>query len=154
MEYPVEAGETSEANTTKTEAQLENDANENEDSPNQGRVKRKPTHLEDYVANQVEIEEELNLISLAQIEDPLTFEETVKDVKWRQAMNSEIESTEKKTKLGNQLNCHRMPRKLELSGYSRQTSMKLMRLKNIKLDWWPKASHRSMELIIGKCFLQ
>lgn len=59
------------------------------------RIRRKPTYLEDYVTEEAELEEELNLISVAQIEDPITFEDAMKNKKWKQAMDCETESIEK-----------------------------------------------------------
>lgn len=61
--------------------------------------------MDDYVTGEGLSEEEenwqnqMNLMFFTMQDDPTSFEEAQKDVKWRKAMNQEIESIEK-TKLG------------------------------------------------------
>ncbi|CAA7062104.1 unnamed protein product [Microthlaspi erraticum] len=62
----------------------------------EGRIRRPPRHLSDYVAGD-EIEDEEDEVNMVVINssDPSTFEEAEKHLKWREAMDEEIKSIEK-----------------------------------------------------------
>lgn len=83
------------AESTMTAPENDNSLLQDEqtDSPQQGRIIRKPAYLQDY-----ETGEELDVLDIAfltQTKDPTCFEEAVKDTKWRNAMQLEIESIER-----------------------------------------------------------
>ncbi|CAL8115491.1 unnamed protein product [Prunus armeniaca] len=60
-----------------------------------GRVRRPPLYLNDYVSGEGLSEDEAHMAQVVATEDPFHFEEAVRNVKWRQAMDSEINSIEK-----------------------------------------------------------
>lgn len=62
---------------------------------NEGRVRRPPPYLYDYVSGEGLSEDEAHMAQVMATEDPCHFEEAMRNVKWRQAMDSEINSIEK-----------------------------------------------------------
>ncbi|KAL2498771.1 cysteine-rich RLK (RECEPTOR-like protein kinase) 8 [Abeliophyllum distichum] len=61
----------------------------------EGRVQRPPRSMQDYVSGQdLSDEENVDMAHLALVSnsDPLTYKEAVKNSKWRQAMDAEIEA--------------------------------------------------------------
>lgn len=59
----------------------------------QGRIRRAPSWMEDYVCAE---EERNNFVLFNSVSgDPVSFEEAVKSVKWRKAMDLEIKAIEK-----------------------------------------------------------
>ena len=64
----------------------------------EGRYRRRPTYLQDYVTGDDiasdEEEEEANVVEIIS-EDPIKYEEAVKEIKWKTAMDREIEMIEK-----------------------------------------------------------
>ncbi|GJU04879.1 retrovirus-related pol polyprotein from transposon TNT 1-94 [Tanacetum coccineum] len=68
----------------------------NSPSPNVGRARKTPVWMKDYVTGDVSTDDEgLNVMMMLTEDDPLTFEEAVKNRKWRDAMKAEIDSIEK-----------------------------------------------------------
>jgi len=65
--------------------------------PVQGRVRRIPAYLQDYVSGEglSDLDEEINLMLFTASNDPISFEEAAKSPKWREAMDLEIKSIEK-----------------------------------------------------------
>ena len=63
----------------------------------QGRERRKPTWMEEFVSGEGLSEEEVEAYLIQEVlgEDQTQFEEVVKHEKWRKAMDSEIQSIEK-----------------------------------------------------------
>jgi hypothetical protein len=61
-------------------------------SPNQGRSRRQPAWLKDYVTSKglSDEDERHGLVMFTSAEDPVTFEEAYKSMKWREAMDMEI----------------------------------------------------------------
>jgi len=67
-----------------------------EEDPIEGRVRRQPVWMQDYISGEGFSDEETqNLVMLTMTSDPTTFEEAVKSEKWRAAMNNEMEAIEK-----------------------------------------------------------
>lgn len=66
-------------------------------SQSAGRHRRKPSWLDDYVTNMIQYDddEQHNLAVFAPSEDPVTFDQAMKDIKWRKAMDMEIEAIER-----------------------------------------------------------
>lgn len=62
----------------------------------QGRDRRMPQWMNDYVSGENLSDDEAHMVKDAEAGDPIWFEDAVKEEKWRQAMDSEIESIEKK----------------------------------------------------------
>jgi transposase InsO family protein len=63
------------------------------------RISIPPRHLHDYVTGEdlaEQEEEEQYLVLYAAEEDPVKYDEAVKDIKWRKAMDAEIQAIEKK----------------------------------------------------------
>ena len=54
-----------------------------------------PQWMKDYVSGENLSNDEALMVKDAEVEDPIWFEDAVKEEKWRQAMDSEIESIEK-----------------------------------------------------------
>ena len=76
--FPTDAGETSKSTTI------------------QGRNRRKPGWMEDYVVGEDQFEEETQqFVMFTPSDDPVTFEEAVKSPQWRDAMTLEIQAIEK-----------------------------------------------------------
>ncbi|GJY65031.1 retrovirus-related pol polyprotein from transposon TNT 1-94 [Tanacetum coccineum] len=68
----------------------------NSPSPNVGRARKTPVWMKDYVTGDVSTDDEgLNVMMMLTEDDPLTFEEAVKNRQWRDAMKAEIDSIEK-----------------------------------------------------------
>jgi hypothetical protein len=70
----------------------------NENSPHDFKPRRPPAWMQDHESGQGLSEEEVSNIAylaLSVDSDPIFFEDAVKNVKWRQAMNSEIEAIER-----------------------------------------------------------
>jgi hypothetical protein len=65
--------------------------------PVQGRVRRIPAYLQDYVSGEglSDLDEEINLMLFTASNDRISFEEAAKSPKWREAMDLEIKSNEK-----------------------------------------------------------
>jgi hypothetical protein len=62
------------------------------------RISIPPRHLQDYVTGEdlaEQEEEEQYLVLYAAEEDPVKYDEAVKDIKWRKAMDAEIQAIEK-----------------------------------------------------------
>ncbi|KAJ6992892.1 Retrovirus-related Pol polyprotein from transposon TNT 1-94 [Populus alba x Populus x berolinensis] len=63
------------------------------------RISRAPAHLQDYVTGEHLTEEEEGddqfLVLYTTADDPVSYDEAVKDIKWRQAMDAEIQAIEK-----------------------------------------------------------
>ena len=61
-------------------------------SPNQGRSQRQPAWSRDYVTSKGLSDEDKrhNVVMFTSAEDPITFEEASKSMKWREAMDIEI----------------------------------------------------------------
>ena len=73
------------------------DQNEHTVEAREGRIRRPPSYLRDYVhvvENIDDEEEEVNMVEMNST-DPSTFEEAEKSSKWREAMDEEINSIEK-----------------------------------------------------------
>lgn len=76
--------------------------NTNEDHPESsspttsapGRIRTRPGYLDDYVVDEEELDE-LNLAIFSQSEDPTSYEEAVKEDKWKKAMQLEMKAIEK-----------------------------------------------------------
>ncbi|CAL8081981.1 unnamed protein product [Prunus armeniaca] len=68
---------------------------ENEGKVNEGRVRHPPPYLYYYVSGESLGEDEVHMAQVVATEDHFHLEEAVKNVKWRQAMDSEINSIEK-----------------------------------------------------------
>lgn len=67
-----------------------------EEDPIEGRVRRPPVWMQDYLSGEGFSEEKTqNLVMLTMTSDPTTFEEAVKSEKWRASMNNEMEATER-----------------------------------------------------------
>jgi len=69
-----------------------------ENSPHAAKPRRPPTWMQDYESGQGLSKEEVSNIAylaLSVDSDPISFEDAVKNVKWRQAMNSKIEVIER-----------------------------------------------------------
>ncbi|KAK9907798.1 hypothetical protein M0R45_000739 [Rubus argutus] len=66
-------------------------------SSNEGRVRRQPLWMEDYVSGEglSDQEEDVNNCIMFATADPITFQEAVKSAKWREAMDLEIGAIEK-----------------------------------------------------------
>ncbi|GAA0163301.1 hypothetical protein LIER_19200 [Lithospermum erythrorhizon] len=67
-------------------------------TPSQGRARRShraPAWMSDYVLQDDENEEEVNLVQDIDVDDPVWYEEAAKHDKWRMAMQSEIDSIQK-----------------------------------------------------------
>lgn len=116
-EEEMELAESSSQNDTSAveESQAvrngEEDASEDDKSPpNEGRIRKKPVYLDDHITGIAEIDEEiagtgmtettsieaeLHLVSDTLAEDPVTFDEVVKNKVWRQDMDSEMEFIER-----------------------------------------------------------
>ena len=61
------------------------------------RISIPPRHLQDYVTGEdLAEQEEQYLVLYAAEEDPVKYDEAVKDIKWRKAMDAEIQAIEKK----------------------------------------------------------
>ncbi|CAL8991703.1 unnamed protein product [Prunus brigantina] len=58
-------------------------------------MRHPPPYLYDYVSGEGLSEDEAHMAQVMATEDPFHFEEAVRNVKWRQAMDSEINSIEK-----------------------------------------------------------
>lgn len=56
-----------------------------------GRVRRRPSYLSDYVTGNDDEEDEVNMVEINST-DPLSFEEAEKSPKWREAMDEEMNS--------------------------------------------------------------
>ena len=70
--------------------------NKDAEKVHERRARHPPYYLSDYVLSADEFtEDKANIIQNVSTEDPLYFEEAMKDEKWRQAMDSEISSIEK-----------------------------------------------------------
>ena len=69
----------------------------NVSTPIQGRVRRRPDWMEDYVSGEgLSGEGSIQqLVMFTSANDPVTFEEAVKSSKWRDAMNLEIQAIER-----------------------------------------------------------
>jgi hypothetical protein len=67
-------------------------------SLNQGRSRKQPTWLRDYVISKglSDEEERHSLVMFTSTEDPVTFEEAYKSLKWRKAMDMEMRAIKKK----------------------------------------------------------
>ncbi|BBG92824.1 ADP glucose pyrophosphorylase large subunit 1, partial [Prunus dulcis] len=87
-------GERSESKGSE-EARGREVGNPNGPDENEGRVRRPPPYLNDYVSGEGLSEDEAHMAQVVATEDPFHFEEAVRNVKWRQAMDSEIKSIEK-----------------------------------------------------------
>ncbi|KAB2634124.1 hypothetical protein D8674_039135 [Pyrus ussuriensis x Pyrus communis] len=72
-----------------------NELGEDEGRVYEGRVRRPSSYLSDYVTREGLSEDEAHMVQVVPTEDPIHFEEAVKEEKWRQAMDSEISSIEK-----------------------------------------------------------
>jgi hypothetical protein len=89
------------SNESDGEQRDENDGecdDENNENVTQGRERRAPVWMEDYVSGDGLSEEEEAETYMVQDDigdDPILFEEAVKHEKWRKAMDSEIKSIEK-----------------------------------------------------------
>ncbi|KAI5316393.1 hypothetical protein L3X38_036100 [Prunus dulcis] len=102
-EEELEAGITEEnedSEETDHGVAQENSSHEeiDENSPHDARTRRPPAWMKDYESGQgLSEEEESNIayLALSTDSDPIFFEDAVKNEKWRQAMNSEIEAIEK-----------------------------------------------------------
>jgi len=86
----------------ETNGESDDGNNDNEESPHenvtQGRERRAPLWMEDYVrGDELSEEEEAETYMVEDDigDDPILFEEAVKHDKWRKAMDSEIKSIEK-----------------------------------------------------------
>jgi len=90
--HNITNNEDSDVNNNSSE---ESSSEEERKSLVEGRTRKKPPYLNDYVTNEEELEEEFNLASSAQVEDPLTYEEAVKSNKWKKVMEVEIEAIER-----------------------------------------------------------
>lgn len=67
----------------------------NESGVIEGRMRRPPSYLEDFVSGEGLSEDEVHMVQVNLSEDLVYFEEAVKSLHWRVAMDSEIESIEK-----------------------------------------------------------
>ena len=67
-------------------------------SLNQGRSRKQPTWLRDYVTSKglSNEKERHNLVMFTSTEDPVTFEEAYKSLKWRKTMDMEMRAIKKK----------------------------------------------------------
>ena len=91
---PEEEG--GEVSLSSSESLGENSPSSEESSP-EGRNRRVPFWMEDYVSGGEfsEVEEHNNLVLFTSISDPTTFEEAIQSSKWRVAMDLEIEAIER-----------------------------------------------------------
>ncbi|KAI5335657.1 hypothetical protein L3X38_025790 [Prunus dulcis] len=102
-EEELEAGSTEEnedSEETDHGVAQENSSHEeiDENSPHDARTRRLPALMKDYESGQgLSEEEESNIayLALSTDSDPIFFEDAVKNEKWRQAMNFEIETIER-----------------------------------------------------------
>ncbi|OIW17186.1 hypothetical protein TanjilG_18141 [Lupinus angustifolius] len=71
-------------------------------SSNKGRSRRPPVWMEDYITGEgLDLfEEDVDNFVMFVAANPITFQEAVKSIKWREAMNLEIKSIEKKMRHG------------------------------------------------------
>ena len=65
---------------------------ENSSIQPQGRNRKEPIWMQDYVLGEELLEEDRNLAMFATFEDPVVFEEAVKGQNWREAMRLEIKA--------------------------------------------------------------
>jgi hypothetical protein len=67
-------------------------------SLNQWRSRKQPAWLRDYVTSKglSDEEERHSLVMFTSTEDPVTFEEAYKSLKWRKAMDMEMRAIKKK----------------------------------------------------------
>lgn len=65
-----------------------------ENGENEGRVRQPPVWMHDYVSGEGLSEDEANMVQV-ELDDPLYFEEALKNSRWRLAMDCEIKSIEK-----------------------------------------------------------
>jgi len=97
FEEEVATEERREVSLSSSESAGENSSTSEESSP-EGRNRRVPFWMEDYVSG-VEFSEEVvehnNLVLFASTTDPTTFEEAIQSSKWRAAIDLEIEAIEK-----------------------------------------------------------
>ena len=74
-------------------------SSEDVSNPVQGRVRRIPAYLQDYVSGEglsdLDLDEEINLMLFTASNNPISFEEAAKSPKWREVMDLEIKSIEK-----------------------------------------------------------
>ena len=69
-----------------------NEEAEDSSNPVQGRNRREPSWMQDYVSGEDLLEEDGNLTMFAVFEDPALFEEAVKCQNWREAMKLEMKA--------------------------------------------------------------
>ena len=91
---PEEEG--GEVSLSSSESLGENSPSSEESSP-EGRNRRVPFWMEDYVSGGEfsEVEEHNNLVLFTSTSDSTTFEEAIQSSKWRAAMDLEIEAIER-----------------------------------------------------------
>ncbi|KAM1200156.1 hypothetical protein ACFX2J_016448 [Malus domestica] len=77
-------GESSE-DTQGCEERSSNELGEDEGRVYEGRVRRPPSYSSDYVTGEGLSDDEVHMVQIVPTEDPLYFEEAVKEEKWKQA---------------------------------------------------------------------
>lgn len=89
--------EQAEDNATGSDFSANEEGENHLSSPVQGRIRRRPAHLQEYVSGEglSESDEDSNLLMFTATDDPISFEEAVNNPKWREAMDLEINSIEK-----------------------------------------------------------
>ncbi|KAB2616999.1 hypothetical protein D8674_012868 [Pyrus ussuriensis x Pyrus communis] len=87
-------GESSE-DTQGYEERSFNELGEDEGRVYEGRVRRPPSYLSDYVTGERLSDDKVHMVQIVPTEYPLYFEEAEKEEKWKQVMDSEISSIEK-----------------------------------------------------------
>ncbi|KAB2626152.1 hypothetical protein D8674_017812 [Pyrus ussuriensis x Pyrus communis] len=88
-------GESSVGERSESSEETQDELGEDEWRVYEGRVRRPPSYLSDYVTGEGLSDDEAHMVQVVPTEDPIRFEEAVKEEKWRQAMDSEISSIEK-----------------------------------------------------------
>lgn len=83
--------------TEETDNSSPNESSEEAPLSNQGRSRRQPAWLRDFVTGDElsDEEERHSLVMFTSAEDPATFEEAYKSLKWREAMDMEMRAIKK-----------------------------------------------------------
>lgn len=115
------------------------------------RQKRQPVWMQDFVSgeNMGEEDGEINFALYICNDDPTNFDEAMKEEKWKDAMNQEIQSIER----------NHTWELVDLPPYAKKIGVKWIfktklneegKVKNARLDWLRKGTHRQWESTIQK----
>jgi len=85
-----------EDNEDTVQEEVENATSDGSPRSNEGRVRMPPIWMRDYASGErLSEEEDVAYLVMLAADDPICFEDAVKDEKWRKAMDAEIKAIEK-----------------------------------------------------------